>query len=109
MIEYKDFSKIDIRVGTIITAEINEFAKIPAYKLTIDFGDEIGIKTTSAQITEEYTTNELIGKQICAVVNFPPKQVAKVMSEVLVLGACKKSNVKLLITDKKCENGLKVE
>lgn len=109
MIEYKDFSKIDIRVGTIVTAEVNEFAKIPAYKLTIDFGDEIGIKTTSAQITEEYTPSELIGKQICAVVNFPPKQVAKVMSEVLVLGACKENKVILLTTDKKCENGLKVE
>ncbi len=108
MIEYTDFSKVEIRVGTIIEASINEKAIKKAYKLKIDFGP-LGIKTSSAQITEEYNPEDLIGKQICAVMNFKPKQVASVMSEVLILGACNNTNVVLLTTDKKVENGLKVE
>lgn len=108
MIEYTDFSKVEIRVGTIIEASINEKAIKKAYKLKIDFGP-LGIKTSSAQITEEYNPEDLIGKQICAVMNFKPKQVASVMSEVLILGACNNTNVVLLTTDKKVDNGLKVE
>lgn len=108
MIEYTDFSKVEIRVGTIIEASINEKAIKKAYKLKIDFGP-LGTKTSSAQITEEYNPEDLIGKQICAVMNFKPKQVASVMSEVLILGACNNTNVVLLTTDKKVENGLKVE
>ena len=72
MITFEDFAKIDIRVGTVLEAELNKKAKKPAYKLKIDFGNEIGIKKTSAQITDYYTPDELIGKQLLAVVNFPP-------------------------------------
>ena len=108
MTDFETFMKLDIRVGTIIEAEINEKAKRPAYKLTIDFGNELGIKKSSAQITEVYKANELIGKQILAVVNFPPKQVANIISEVLVLGTYSKDGVVLITTDKKVDNGDKL-
>ncbi len=108
MTDFETFMKLDIRVGTIIEAEINEKAKRPAYKLTIDFGDELGIKKSSAQITEVYEVEELIGKQILAVVNFPPKQVANMISEVLVLGTYSKNGVVLITTDKKVDNGDKL-
>ena len=92
---FEDFSKIDLRVGTII--EVNAFpkAKKPAYKLVIDFGD-LGIKKSSAQITTIYSKENLVGKQIIAVVNFPKKQIADFMSECLVVGAVKDNNVFLL-------------
>lgn len=85
-ITYSDFEKIDIRAGTIIEAHIFEAARKPAYILHIDFGDEIGIKKTSAQITALYKPDNLIGKQVMAVVNFPSKQIGPIMSEVLILG-----------------------
>jgi tRNA-binding protein len=103
----QDFEKVDIRVGTIKTAEIFNEAKLPAYKLTIDFGD-LGIKKSSAQITERYHTNDLIGRQVIAVVNFPPKQIANIMSECLVLGGMSEEGVVLLTTDFSLPNGAKV-
>jgi len=86
-IEFDDFMKVDIRTGTITAAEPNEKARQPAYTLKIDFGPELGTKTSSAQLTDNYTPEDLIGKQIVAVVNFPVKRIAGVKSEVLVLGA----------------------
>jgi len=85
MITWQDFEKIDIRVGTILTVSDFENAKKPSYQLTIDFG-ELGIKKSSAQITSLYQKDDLLGKQIIAVVNFPPKQIANFFSECLVLG-----------------------
>ncbi|MCL4371743.1 tRNA-binding protein [Candidatus Marsarchaeota archaeon] len=95
MIEYKDFEKVDMRVGIIIKVEDFPEAKKPAYKLTIDFGEGIGIKRSSAQITN-YRKEDLIGRKVVAVANFPPKQVANFISEVLVLGAITSGGVKLL-------------
>lgn len=108
MITFEDFAKIDIRVGTVLEAELNKKAKKPAYKLKIDFGNEIGIKKTSAQITDYYTPDELIGKQLLAVVNFPPKQIADLISEVLILGTYSTGGVILITTDKKAQNGDKL-
>ncbi|MBS1660018.1 MAG: tRNA-binding protein [Bacteroidetes bacterium] len=107
-IEWQDFEKIDIRVGTIL--EVTDFpkAKKPAYQLSIDFG-ELGIKKSSAQITDFYEKQELIGRQVMAVVNFPPKQIANFFSECLVLGVyTDKKEVVLIQPDRKVENGWKL-
>jgi len=85
-ITYDEFEKVDIRIGTVTKAEPFPEARKPAYKLTIDFGPGIGIKRSSAQVTKHYTTDELVGRQVAAVVNFPPRQIGPVMSEVLCLG-----------------------
>ncbi|MBQ9279576.1 MAG: tRNA-binding protein [Clostridia bacterium] len=108
MATFDDFMKLDIRVGTIIEAKVFEKAKRPAYQLKIDFGDEIGIKKSSAQITEVYQCGDLIGKQVLAVVNFPPRQIADFMSEVLVLGTYSKQGVVLIKPDEQVENGDKL-
>lgn len=107
IISFSDFEKIDIRVGTVI--EIKDFpkAKKPAYQLTVDFGD-LGIKKTSAQITSLYKKEDLLYKQILAIVNFPPKQIANFVSECLVLGAVKDKDVILLQPVQQVGNGSQV-
>lgn len=85
-IEFDDFMKVDIRVGVIERAEPFPEARKPAYKLWVDFGEGLGVKKSSAQITKHYSPDDLIGKQVMAVVNFPPRQIGPVMSEILVLG-----------------------
>ncbi len=108
LINWDDFSKIDIRTGTIIKAEIFDGLKNPAYKLWIDFG-ELGIKKSSAQITRVYKPEKLVNKQIIAVVNLPPKQIANFMSECLVLGSVDEDKkVILLSPDYLVKNGLKI-
>lgn len=109
MATYDDFLKIDIRVGTVIAAENFPEAKKPAYKLTIDFGPDIGIKKSSAQITDLYAPDSLIGKQICAVVNFPKRQIGPFMSEVLTLGfSDKEGKISLIQPDHVVPNGNKL-
>ncbi|HPW98694.1 MAG TPA: tRNA-binding protein [Flavobacterium sp.] len=108
-LSWQDFEKIDLRVGTII--DVNDFpnARKPAYQLTIDFGKEMGLKKSSAQITKLYGKKDLIGKQIVAVVNFPKKQIGNFMSECLVLGSVGTDNdIVLLSSDRKVENGLPI-
>lgn len=105
MVTFDDFMKLDIRAGEIVNAEVFEKAKKPAYKLWVDFGEEIGIKRSSAQITECYKIDDLIGKQVLGVVNFPPRQVADFMSEVLILGVYAKQGVVLIRPDQSVSKG----
>ena len=108
-ITYEDFRKVDIRVGTILSLRKNEKARQPALILEIDFGTRIGLKTSSAKITHHYNPENLIGKQIIAVSNFPDKNIAGIVSEVLILGALEKDGkVVLLHPSQKVENGLEV-
>ncbi|MFD0963812.1 tRNA-binding protein [Pseudofulvibacter geojedonensis] len=107
-ISWSDFEKIDIRIGTIVTAQVFEKARRPAYILEIDFGD-LGVLKSSAQITDLYNTDELVGKQVVAVVNFPKKQIANIMSECLVLGGVGgKDGVVLLQPEQQVSNGTKI-
>lgn len=104
-----DFMKLDMRIGTIVKAEPFPEAKKPAIKLEIDFGEELGVKQSSAQITKRYQPSELVGKQVVAVVNFPPMHVARYKSEVLVLGGEEGTDDIVLIgPDYKVTNGTKI-
>jgi len=96
VVTFDDFAKLDIRVGEIVKAESFPKAKRPAYKLWVDFGDEIGVRTSSAQVTKLYSIEGLIGRQVLGVVNFPPRQIADFISEVLVLGVYSKEGVVLM-------------
>ncbi|MCF8244077.1 MAG: tRNA-binding protein [Saprospiraceae bacterium] len=108
MITWTDFEKVEMRVGTIIAAEDFPKAKQPAYQLTIDFG-EFGVKRSSAQITKLYQKENLVGKQVIAVTNFPPKQIANFMSECLVLGVVgDEKEVTLLQPERQVTNGLRI-
>ncbi len=109
MISWEDFEKIDMRVGTII--EVNDFPKArkPAYKLTIDFGNTTGIKKSSAQVTAHYKMEELLNRQVIAVINFPPKQIGGFISDCLVLGVYDENNdVILLSPERDVKNGQKI-
>ena len=106
IITIEDFLNVDIRVGTIVDAQEFPEAKKPAFKLWVDFGPELGIKKTSAQITVNYKLDELVGRQVAGVVNFPPRQIGKYMSEFLVLGFPDEGdNVTLIAPSKKVPNG----
>jgi tRNA-binding protein len=108
-ISWNDFEKIDIRTGTITHVEDFEGARKPAYKLTIDFGLDIGIKKSSAQITKMYQPEDLLGIQIVAIINFPPKQIANFFSECLVLGIYDENkDVILLMPERTMSNGMKI-
>ncbi len=108
-ISWNDFAKVEIRIGTVVQAEVFKQARKAAYKLKIDFGSELGIRKSSAQITDLYTAENLIGKQVVAVVNFPKKQIGPFMSECLVLGAVAENGaVTLLQPERPTENGLRI-
>ncbi|MDN2567959.1 tRNA-binding protein [Aquibium sp. A9E412] len=108
-IVYADFDRVDIRVGTVVEAQPFPEARKPAVKLTVDFGPEIGVKKTSAQITRHYTPEALLGRQVLAVVNFPPRQIGKFMSEVLTLGfADAAGDVVLAAVDKPVPDGARL-
>jgi len=109
MITYQDFEKVDIRVGTVVNVDGFPEARKPTYKLTIDFGPEIGTKKSSVQITKHYTKEELLGKQVIGVVNFPQKQIGPFTSETLTLGLPDENgDVVLLMPTKKVPNGKKM-
>ena len=107
-IQFEDFLKLDIRVGEIIRAEDFEKARKPAYKLWVDFGFEIGIKKSSAQVTDLYPLEELIGMQVLGIINFPPRQIADFMSEVLVLGIYADDGVVLIQPERHTKKGDKL-
>ena len=106
LISYSDFTKLEIRLGTIISVELNNKLRKPSFVLKIDFGDEIGIKKSSAQLTKNYNIDQLLDKQIAAVINFPKKQIGDLISEVLVLGFPDDNNEPVLFSpDKKLVDG----
>jgi tRNA-binding protein len=108
-ITYADFERVDIRVGTVVSAAPNPEARKPAYFVSVDFGPAIGVKKTSAQLTVHYKPHELVGRQVAAVVNFPPKQIGKFMSEILVLGFPDENGAVVLVgIDKPVPNGGKL-
>ncbi len=105
---WEEFERVELRVGTIVAAEAFPEARVPAYKLTVDFGPELGTLRSSAQITELYDRAELEGKQVLAVVNFPPKQIGPMRSECLVTGVYRDDGVVLAVPDKPVPNGLRL-
>lgn len=107
-ITWDDFVKVELRVGTIIAVEIFKEARTPAYKIQVDFGEEFGIKKTSAQVTNLYTPQQLIGKQIVGVINFPPKQIGPMRSEFLLTGFYRDDGVVLVVPDQPVKNGTKI-
>ncbi|MEM7207860.1 MAG: tRNA-binding protein [Pseudomonadota bacterium] len=108
-IDWSEFRQVELRVGTVTSAEVFEKARNPAYILHVDFGNEIGVRKSSAQITDLYSTGELVGKQVVAVVNFPPKQIGPIMSECLVTGFHREDGaVVLAVPDKDTPNGAKL-
>ena len=108
MLELAEFEKVEMRVGTIVNVKPNKRARIPAYKVTVDFGEKIGLKNSSAQITELYKPDELIGKQVIAVMNFEPIRIADVKSEVRILGADSEKGCILLNPERPVKNGNKI-
>lgn len=108
MIGIEDFDKVDVRVGTVVEVDINKKARKPAYKVTIDFGEEIGKKTSSAQITELYSPENLMGKQVVCCVNLIPMHIGSVKSEVRILGSESEQGVVLLTLSEKVKNGDRV-
>ncbi len=106
---WKEFERVELRVGTVTAAEPFPEARKPAYKLTVDFGPDIGERRSSAQVTDHYEAAELVGKQVLGVVNFPPKQIGPFMSECLVTGLVHADgSVVLAVPDKPCPNGLRL-
>lgn len=109
LIQWSDFERVELRAGTIVSAEVFQEARVPAYKLLVDFGPEIGQKKSSAQITDLYDAGDLVGKQVVAVVNFPPKQIGPFMSECLVTGFHRgDGSVVLASVDSEVPNGAKL-
>ena len=108
-ITYEDYSKVEIKIGTVLSVKKNEKARKPSLVVEVDFGKEIGIKKSSAQITHYYNEENLVGKQVVGICNFPKKNIAGVVSEVLILGAIEKDGkVVLLHPSQKVENGLEI-
>ena len=108
-ISFNDYGKVDIRIGTVVNLSKNEKARKPSLVLEVDFGDEIGIKKTSAQITHYYNNENLVGKQVIGICNFPKKNIAGVISEVLILGVIEKDGKVVLVhPSQKVENGLEI-
>lgn len=109
IITWQEFEQVDLRAGTIIAVDEFPAARKPAYQITVDFGLDLGVKRTSAQITDNYTQNELVGRQVIGVVNFPPKQIASFMSEFLIVGFYREDgSVVLAVPDKIVPNGVKL-
>ena len=107
-LSFDDFLKVEIHTGTVLSARINEKARNPAYIMEVDFGEALGVRTTSAQVTDFYEPPSLIGTQVIAVTNFPPLRVAGIKSEVLVLGVVTGEGVALLRPDRPVDNGIRI-